>query len=225
MKEGGKKTLPPKLKDFFMKRRALPAIYLACAILLISSLVFYEVMKPSKKEEATVSDQSGQPITFDDSAVSVNGTPEKMIMPVAADAIVKTSFYDEKANDSEQQKALIVYNDTYYESSGVDYVLENGKTFAVSAPLSGKVADVREDAFLGNYIEINHGNGVVSTFQSVADIQVKKGDTVSQGEKLGEAGRSVLNESAGIHVHYEIAKDGEALNPASLYGKSVSEWK
>lgn len=218
MKEGGKKTLPPKLKDFFMKRRALPAIYLACAILLISSLMFYEVMKPDEKEDATV---------FNEPAESVNGSgePEKMMMPAVEEAVAKTAFYDEKAELGDQEDALVVFNDTYYESTGVDYVLENGKTFAVSAPLSGTVTDVREDAFLGNYIEIDHGNGAISTFQSITDIQVKKNDTVSQGQKIGKAGRSILNESAGIHVHYEMTKDGELLNPSALYGKAVSEWK
>ncbi|OES44908.1 M23 family metallopeptidase [Domibacillus iocasae] len=218
MKEGGKKTLPPKLKDFFMKRRALPAIYLACAILLISSLMFYEVMKPDEKEDATV---------FNETAESVNGSgePEKMMMPAVKEAVAKTAFYDEKAELGDQEDALVVFNDTYYESTGVDYVLENGKTFAVSAPLSGTVTDVREDAFLGNYIEIDHGNGAISTFQSITDIQVKKNDTVSQGQKIGKAGRSILNESAGIHVHYEMTKDGELLNPSALYGKAVSEWK
>ncbi|MET1030717.1 MAG: M23 family metallopeptidase [Domibacillus tundrae] len=218
MKEGGKKTLPPKLKDFFMKRRALPAIYLACAILLISSLMFYEVMKPDEQEDATV---------FNEQAESVNGSgaPEKMIMPAVEEAVAKTAFYDEKAESGDQEDALVVFNDTYYESTGVDYVLENGKTFAVSAPLSGTVTDVREDAFLGNYIEIDHGNGAISTFQSITDIQVKKNDTVSQGQEIGEAGRSILNESAGVHVHYEMTKDGELLNPSALYGKAISEWK
>ncbi|MCM3788839.1 M23 family metallopeptidase [Domibacillus indicus] len=218
MKEGGKKTLPPKLKDFFMKRRALPVIYLACAILLISSLMFYEVMKPEKKEDAAV---------FDQPAESVNGTveTEQMIMPVVEGAIAKTAFYDSKAKAAQQEEALVVFNDTYYESTGVDYALENGKTFAVSAPLSGTVTDVREDAFIGNYIEIDHGNGAVSTFQSIKDIQVKKDDKVSQGQKIGEAGRSILNESAGIHVHFEMTKDGDLINPSALYGKAVSEWK
>ncbi len=218
MKEGGKKTLPPKLKDFFLKRRALPAIYLACAVLLISSLMFYEVMKPADEEAGGILEQPAE---------TVSGTPEKekMMMPAAEGAVAKTAFYDAKAEAGDQEEALVVFNDTYYESTGVDYVLENGKTFAVSAPLSGTVKDVREDAFLGNYIEIDHGNGVVSTFQSVEDIAVKKDDTVSQGQKIGEAGRSILNESAGIHVHYEITKDGELLNPSALYGKAISEWK
>ena len=217
MKEGGKKQLPPKLKDFLTRRRALPAIYLACAILLISSLLFYEVMKPENEERAAD--------LFNEPAERVNGKPEKMIMPVVEGAAAKTAFYDEKAEADKQEEALVVFNDTYYESTGVDYALENGKTFAVSAPLSGTVTDVREDAFLGNYIEIDHGNGAVSTFQSVDNIQVKKNDTVTQGEKLGEAGRSILNESAGIHVHFEITKDGELLDPSSVYGKTVSDWK
>ncbi|WP_197076566.1 M23 family metallopeptidase [Domibacillus indicus] len=185
---------------------------------MISSLMFYEVMKPADEEAGGILEQPAE---------TVSGTPEKekMMMPAAEGAVAKTAFYDAKAEAGDQEEALVVFNDTYYESTGVDYVLENGKTFAVSAPLSGTVKDVREDAFLGNYIEIDHGNGVVSTFQSVEDIAVKKDDTVSQGQKIGEAGRSILNESAGIHVHYEITKDGELLNPSALYGKAISEWK
>jgi stage II sporulation protein Q len=227
MNEGGKKSLPPKLKDFFMKKRALPAIYLACAILLISSLVMYEVMN-GEKDKASVSDPAPASNKLDDSTISVNGEEEpqeKMSKPSAAGITVKTSFYDEKAAEADQQKALVVFNDTYYESAGVDYVLENGKTFDVSAPLSGSIIDVREDAFLGNYIEIDHGKGVVTTFQSIADIQVKAGDKVSQGDKIGKAGRSLMNESAGVHVHFEVTQNGETLNPDSLYGKAVSEWK
>ncbi|WP_158068817.1 M23 family metallopeptidase [Domibacillus epiphyticus] len=207
-----------------MKKRALPAIYLACAILLISSLMMYQVMDRDEDKTA-VSDPAPASNEFDDSTISVNANPEQMSKPAEAEVIVKTSFYDEKAATAEQQKALVVYNDTYYESAGVDYVLESGKTFSITAPLSGTVIDVREDAFLGNHIEIDHGNNVVTTFQSVADIQVKKGDKVSQGEKIGEAGRSLMNESAGVHVHFEVEKDGKMLDPNSLYGKTVSEWK
>ncbi|WP_158023554.1 M23 family metallopeptidase [Domibacillus antri] len=207
-----------------MKRRALPAIYLACAILLISSLMMYEVMDRDKDETA-VTEPVPASNDMNDTTISVNGTPEKMSKPSNAEVIVKTSFYDEKAAEDDQQKALVVYNDTYYESSGIDYVLENGKTFDVTAPLSGTVTDVREDAFLGNYIEIDHGDSILTTFQSVTDIQVKKGDKVKQGDKLGEAGRSLMNESAGIHVHFEVEKDGSALNPNTLYGKAAAEWK
>lgn len=227
MNEGGKNPLPPKLKDFFKKRRALPAIYLACAILLISSLMMYEVMN-REKDDVSVTNPAPASKEFDDSTISVNGEEgplEKMSKPSEEDVTVKTSFYDEKATEGDQQKALVVFNDTYYESSGVDYALENGKTFDVIAPLSGKVTDVREDAFLGNYIEIDHGKGVVTTFQSIADIQVKSGDKVSQGDKIGKSGRSLMNESAGVHVHFEVKQNGETLNPDSLYGKAVSQWK
>lgn len=213
MKKEDKQSRPPRWKDYWSKKKTMPVLYLLSGIFILSGLAAYELIQPD------------QPPPSSDPAQTVSTTEETYMMPVTKEALAKTSFYDESAGKKEQEQALVVFNDTYYESTGIDYALENGQPFAVMAPLSGTVAEVTEDPFIGNYIEIDHGSGVVSSFQSVTNIQVEKGESVQQGEKLAEAGQSTFNASAGVHVHVEVMKNGEPLNPSSLYGKAVSEWR
>ena len=84
------------------------------------------------------------------------------------------------------------------------------------ASLSGNVTKVQEDALLGNVIEVEHEDGVVTRYQSVTDIQVAVGDEVIQGDVLATASKSQINEEAGTHVHFEIRKDNVALIQLNL---------
>ena len=81
---------------------------------------------------------------------------------------------------------------------------------------------MEEDPVLGNVVEIEHDKGVVTQYQSVKDIKIKVGDEVKQGQVLAKAGQSLFNEKAGTHVHFEIRKDGVAVNPESYFNKPVS---
>ena len=73
----------------------------------------------------------------------------------------------------------------------------------------------------GNVIEVTHSKGITTYYQSVNDIAVEVGDTIVKGQPLAKAGQSLLNEKAGIHVHFEIRKDGVAVNPKDYFEKSV----
>ena len=70
---------------------------------------------------------------------------------------------------------------------------------------------------LGNVIEIEHDKGIVTQYQSVKDVKVKVGEQVKQGQAIAMAGQSLFNEEAGTHVHFEIRKDGVAVNPTKLF--------
>ena len=58
---------------------------------------------------------------------------------------------------------------------------KDSEGFDVVAALTGTVTKVEEDALLGNVIEIDHDNGIVTQYQSVKDMTVKVGDEVEQG--------------------------------------------
>ena len=51
---------------------------------------------------------------------------------------------------------------------------------------------------------------------------MKVGDEVVKGQVIAKAGKSTLNEDAGVHVHFEIRKEGIAVNPNNYIGKSVA---
>ncbi|MDN3018019.1 M23 family metallopeptidase [Paenibacillus sp. BSR1-1] len=210
-------------KRFFKKRWVFPAIYIASAAIILTGVLWYQASgSKTDKYDYKSTDIAGKKNQAP--AVEVNKSLENFKMPVAMEKapVIKTKFYDFNAKPEDQEAALVYYDNTYNQSTGVDITVKNGETFDVLASLSGKVTRVEEDAVLGNVIEIEHDNGVVTQYQSVKEIKVKVGDEVKQGQVLAKAGQSLFNEKAGTHVHFEIRKDGVAVNPTNYFNKSLS---
>jgi stage II sporulation protein Q len=210
-----------KFQRILKKRWALPAIYIvSAAIILAAALIiqngFNDSASPAKKTE------TGK--NLKEPAVEVNSKLEDIKSPVtdAEATVIKKQFYDVHGTKQAKEAALVSYNNRYEPNKGIDIAMKDGKTFDVVASLSGTVKNVKEDALLGNEVTIEHENGVVTHYQSVNDIAVKVGNEVKQGQVLAKAGQSLLNEEAGIHVHFEIRKDTVALNPIDLIDKPVS---
>lgn len=203
-------------------RWIFPAVYIAAAALLLTAVVWFtstgdDVAKDPTKQDGSVVDNSGD-------IVEVNNLSEKFAWPVENPDEVKvvTGFWDSEANTEDQEAALVFYDNRYLPNKGIDIAMENGESFNVVASMAGVVKEVRDDAELGNVIEIQHAEGVVTMYQSVTDIQVEVGDQVEQGQVLAMAGQSQLNESAGVHTHFEVRVDGQAIDPLEVFNKSLS---
>ncbi len=63
----------------------------------------------------------------------------------------------------------------------------------------------------GNMIEVDHGNGLVTRYAHLLSRQVKVGDVVMSGEKIGQVGNT--GRSTGAHLHFEVRQNGAPLNP------------
>ncbi|MFK2825598.1 M23 family metallopeptidase [Bacillus sp. B190/17] len=225
MREGEKNNTSQKMKKMLKNRWLFPAIYLMSAAILISGIIWYQMAGSEKEQVQGTQEGAVDEELFDQPAEAVNSSVEQMAVPMQNEdeAVIKTTFYDEKASEKQQEAALVVYNNTYHPSTGIDYAVKGGKTFNVTAALSGKVTKVQEnDALLGNVIVIEHANGLVTNYQSVKDIQVAEGDQVTQGEIIAKAGKSLLNEKAGVHLHFEVRKDNVAINPIDCIDKTVA---
>lgn len=210
-------------KRFFKKRWVFPAIYIASAAIILTGVLWYQASSSNTdKYDYKSTDIAGKKNQAP--AVEVNKALENFKMPVAMEdaPVIKTKFYDFNGKPEDQEAALVYYDNTYNQSTGVDITAKNGEPFDVLASLSGKVTRVDEDAVLGNVIEVEHDKGIVTQYQSVKDIQVKVGDEVKQGQVLAKAGHSLFNEKAGTHVHFEIRKDGVAVNPTTYFNKSLN---
>jgi hypothetical protein len=103
---------------------------------------------------------------------------------------------------------------------GIDYAAPFGSSILSIA--NGKInkivnhgVDYKGNGY-GNYVEIMHVNGFTSRYAQMSVINVKVGDTVEQGAIIGEVGNS--GASTAPHLHFELHKDGKAVNPA-LYIK------
>lgn len=96
-----------------------------------------------------------------------------------------------------------------------------GPNHKILAPYDGVVTYVKNSIrtrntsskTYGNYIKINHGNGVVTLVAHLKydSIRVKVGDKVKTGDILGIMGNTGY--SFGVHCHYEVIINGTKVNP------------
>lgn len=96
--------------------------------------------------------------------------------------------------------------------NGLDVTGEDGAT--VSACGNGIVSAVAEDALLGFFVEIDHGNGVKAKYCGLKDtLLVRQGDIVSAGTALGYIGELPAECTDTPHLHLEFTYDGYHIDP------------
>lgn len=218
---------PLNIQRILRKRWVVPALYLIAAAGVLSSVFFLQGQDESAAPEDSVevTEQGMNP--YGENAIEVTSASEVVKMPVEKenDVTIVGNYYDVNATAEEQQDALVYYNNTYFPSKGVDFAHVEGESFNVIAALSGTVLRAEKDALLGYVVEISHANGVVTHYHSLADIEIEEGASVAQGDILGRAGRSIYNEEAGIHVHFEVRQDGVAVNPNDVFQQPIDSVK
>ena len=65
----------------------------------------------------------------------------------------------------------------------------------------------------GKMVRIKHAGGYETVYAHMSKIKVKEGDRVKKGQVVGKAGNT--GTSSGVHLHFEIIKDGKPVNPES----------
>lgn len=131
------------------------------------------------------------------------------------------NYYDYQGDEQSQIDSIIVYNNTYMQSSGVTY---GGKDdFQVTSILDGKVISVTEDEALGKTVQIEHENNIISIYQSLKDVTLKENDMIAQGDIIGTATTNNLNKDLGSNLYFELIINGNIVNPENYYNKQVDE--
>jgi murein DD-endopeptidase MepM/ murein hydrolase activator NlpD len=92
---------------------------------------------------------------------------------------------------------------------GVDLTAPKGTD--VFAALDGKVVVAGKDRGYGNYVMLDHGNGVVTLYGHHNRNFVVSGEIVHRGQKIAEVGRT--GNATGPHLHFELRVDGAVQNP------------
>ena len=85
----------------------------------------------------------------------------------------------------------------------------------VFSTANGRVRISKYWGSFGNYIEIDHGNGYVSAYGHLSTRDVKIGDKVIRGQKIGKVGNT--GRSTAPHLHYEIKYRNKAIDPSEFY--------
>ncbi|MCP3027592.1 peptidoglycan DD-metalloendopeptidase family protein [Halobacillus sp. A5] len=216
-----------KFKRLMRKKWLYPALYLAVAALVLVGVFWYQQSSNDVADQLNEGNQAEDDVFVNEDgeeAVPVTGQDENLEMPVTSDleAAIVTKYFDYEAADDEQESALVLYNNKYYQSKGIDVATSEGEAFDVTAALSGTVTEVKEDPLYGNVVELTHDNDVTTVYSSLGEVAIQSGDEVKQGDVLGQSGQNSFGQESGVHVHFEVRKDGEPVNPETFFGQAVS---
>ena len=130
-------------------------------------------------------------------------------------------FYNKNDDVTKKEKSIVYYEGVYMPNTGVDYVL--GETFDVLAVYNGTVVDVLENELLGKSVKIRHNGEIISVYQGLGNVDVSIGDIIFTGQKIGTSGTNKINKDLGNHLHLEIYKNGETIDPLLCINKSLGD--
>lgn len=98
---------------------------------------------------------------------------------------------------------------------GIDIAGVSDRT--IKAADGGTVSFAGWDGTYGNKVLINHRNGYQTLYSHLSRIDVKVGQVVSQGERVGLMGET--GRTTGVNLHFEITKNGSLVNPLNYIKK------
>ncbi|MBP3841645.1 MAG: M23 family metallopeptidase [Bacilli bacterium] len=213
------------MKDKKLKGWVLPSLYafffvgVFLVTLGVSNVLMEKSSDPKNKEKEEINYVSDSII---DEEKPVVQEVETMLKPyINVEAKISKYYYDYKATEENQEKSLTYHDNTYMQNSGIDYTAEN--IFDVVSVLDGTVVNVKEDDLLGKCVEIKHDNNYTSVYQSLSEVNVKKGDNVIRGQLIGKSGENKLDKDLGNHLHFELYIKGKVVNPLDYIDKEVKK--
>jgi murein DD-endopeptidase MepM/ murein hydrolase activator NlpD len=92
---------------------------------------------------------------------------------------------------------------------GIDFAGKEGDD--VIATGAGVITWSGDRYGYGKLVEIDHGNGLRTRYGHNAGLKVQVGDVVTKGQAIAYVGNT--GRSTGAHVHYEVLKNGEQIDP------------
>ncbi len=102
---------------------------------------------------------------------------------------------------------------------GMDFTAPRGTPIYASGDGIVERADNSASGY-GNHIRIDHGYGYVSLYAHLYRYNVRKNQKVKRGDLIGFVGSTGRSEAP--HLHYEIFKDGQRINPINFYYGSLT---
>ncbi len=102
---------------------------------------------------------------------------------------------------------------------GMDFTAPRGTPIYASGDGVVKRADSRATGY-GKHIRIDHGYGYTSLYAHLYKYNVRKNQKVKRGDLIGFVGST--GRSQAPHLHYEIFKDGDRINPINFYYGSLT---
>ena len=185
------------------------------AVLCISAIIVGIVSVASRKEETPPIEDTKPPVT-DVTPPSTDKEEDKTPEP---EKPKPTSFVSPLVGvvAKEHSLEMPVFSATLNEwrvHTGIDIAAEEGAE--VFAAAGGEVTKIYYDNYYGKAVEITHPDGIVSVYANLDSetINVKEGDVLSVGARIGKIGDTSLTELADeAHLHFAVKVNGVNVNP------------
>jgi len=196
----------------FIRRNALYLI-LALCILAVGLSVTVMLIKQSNElslnadtsiEEPLPDDEQGTGATNPDTDVEPVIKPVTFIMPVNNPTSIG-AYSETMVGCSTMGR--------FESHMAIDFFAQEGES--VLAVYDGVVESVESTLLEGVTVVLDHGNGLKTIYNSLADIDgVSVGQTVKQGQIIGEVSVSNRQEyKDGAHLHFEVKENGQTIDP------------
>lgn len=109
---------------------------------------------------------------------------------------------------------------TYKMHTGIDFTAPTGTP--IYATGNGRVVPAIDGGSgYGNHVVIDHGFGYKSLYGHMYKTKVRIGQRVKRGELIGYVGNT--GQSTGPHLHYEVIKNGNKINPINYFFNDLTE--
>jgi len=137
---------------------------------------------------------------------------EGMIAPVSGKFPISSKFGPRRAPTSGASE----------NHQGIDLATPEGTP--IQAVLDGTISRMGfQEGGAGNYVVIDHGNGVETKYLHLADLpsDIKQGDDVKRGQVFAKSGNTGI--STGPHLDFRIVKDGKAIDPEFVFNNQSTD--
>ncbi len=157
----------------------------------------------------------------------VNDVPDDRYNEITTEApvtnSVEFSFPLNNAVSKNYSKDELVKNATTGDwriHKGIDIKGASGDR--INAVSDGIVTELLDSALWGTIVTVDHDNGYVAKYCGLRkDSTVKPGDEIKSGDKIGLLDEIPLEKDDGVHLHFELYKDGKTVSPSEYLGKKV----
>lgn len=193
------------------------AVMVLCATLVVSGVKTYLTNREEMKFTIdNVFDEDTTPV--------VKTETDTIVKPYIAESVkVGRYFYDFESDEKKQEKSLILYEDTYMQNNGVDYV--DSKNFDIVAILDGEVISIEDSEVYGKVVTIKHNDNLKSVYSNVEGVLVSIGYKVHQGEIFAMSAKPKLKSDYESMLHFEVFYKESAIDPENMYTLSVSDFQ
>ena len=205
----------------FFKRNAVYLVLALCILAVALSVAFIMVNRTKMIEsELNKEPEINQPVDTPNDPLDPSDPVDKPGDPLdPSDPVVEPLTFClpvENSSTIEYYSETMVFNSTlgrFSSHQAIDFYAEEGAS--VYAVANGTVKSIETSMLTGVTITIDHGDGLISVYNSLADAEwVAVGEVVKKGDTIGEVSTSNRQEyKAGAHLHFEMKKDGVIIDP------------